>query len=138
MLDLFGRVTMTITRIEERRRFERLNDRIFILCQFVKKKDVDIIKGFSNDVSAGGLCFETDRFISPQAIFSLEIYQPLRRSKEELINVSALAKVKWVRQTDIAGKYEGSNKYKIGVEFVKIDNRERKAIAEYVQDKLNI
>lgn len=129
---------MAITRIEERRRFRRLNDRIFILCQLMKKKDMDVIKGFSNDISASGLCFETDRVISPQAIFSLEIYQPLRRSKEELTAVSALAKVKWVTQMDIVSKYEGSNKYRVGVEFVEIDNRERKAIAEYVQDKLNI
>ena len=129
---------MALSLIEDRRRFRRVNDRIFILCQFMKKKYVDIIKGFSNDLSAGGLCFETDRFISPQAIFSLEIYQPLRQSKEELITVFALAKAKWVTQTDIAGKYEGSNKYIIGVEFVEVDNRERKAIAEYVQDKLNI
>lgn len=129
---------MAITRIEERRRFRRLNDRIFILCQFMKNENVDIVKGFSNDISAGGLCFETDRVISPRAIFSLEIYQPLRQSKEELVTVFALAKVKWVRQTDIAGKYEGSNKYKIGVEFVEVDNRERKAIAKYVQEKLNI
>lgn len=127
---------MTNTRIEDRRRFRRLNDRIFILCQFMKKKDVDVIKGFSNDISAGGLCFETDRFISPQAVFSLEIYQPLRHSREELTTVFALAKVKWVTQTDIAGKYEGSNKYRVGVEFVEIGERERNVMAGYVQDKL--
>ncbi|MBI4684546.1 MAG: PilZ domain-containing protein [Nitrospirae bacterium] len=128
---------MVIAPIEERRRFSRLNNRIFILCRFRKKKNVDIIKGFTNDISPGGLMFETDRLIPPQGVLNLEIYQPLSQFSRGIISIPILAKVKWVTEMNIADKYKGSNKYRIGVEFAKIDARERKVIAEYVQDKLS-
>lgn len=128
---------MPIPLMKELRTFSRLNDRIFILCRFRKKKDVDIIKGFTNDISAGGLMFETDRLIPPKDVLNLEIYQPLSQFTREIISIPILAKVKWVTEMNIADKYEGSNKYRMGVEFIKIDDRERKVIAEYVQDKLS-
>ena len=128
---------MDIAHLKERRRFSRLNERIFIFCRFMEEEDVDIIKGFANNVSAGGLMFEIERSIPPQTIFSLEIYQPLIQSKEEFISISASAKVKWATQIDSADKYGNSNKYRIGVEFVEIDDGERKTIAEYVQSELN-
>ncbi len=126
-----------MSHLKERRRFPRLNEGVFFLYQFMEKKDMDIMKGFTNNISTGGLMFETDRPISAEDLFILEIYQPLRQFKEEIISISTAVKVRWVTQIDRSDKYEGSNKYRIGVEFVEIDKEERKTIAKYMQNKLN-
>lgn len=127
---------MDIAYPKERRRFPRLNEYIFILCQFMEKEKMNIIKGFTANISAGGLMFETDRFISADCVFILEIYQPLGRSRREISAISTSAKVKWIMQIDNAEKYEGSNRYRIGVKFIDINDGDRKAITEYVQDNL--
>ena len=124
-----------IGQIKEKRRFPRLNDRILIFSKTAES--LEPVRDITKNISSSGLMFEPCRSISPQTIFDLEIYQPLRESKREFISISILAKVKWVTQINIPDKYEGSNKYRIGVEFIEIDDRERKWIAGYVQDKLN-
>ena len=125
---------------EERRRFPRLNDRIIIHYRYTEKKNADMgnaIKGFSKNISAGGLMFESDRSIPAQAIFNLEIYQPLRNSNEQIISIPALAKVKWKVRIDNTNEDKGSNKYRIGAEFLEIDAGERNAIAKYVKGKIS-
>ena len=129
---------MNIAGLKEKRKFPRLNTRAFILYRFMEKKRLNMIKGFTNNISTGGLMFETDRQILTQGIFILEIYQPLGQSGEEIISISTTAKIKWVNQIDIPDKYKGSNKHRIGIEFVEMNNDERKTITEYVQDKLNL
>ena len=123
--------------IKERRKFPRLNERIFILCQSKEKPGMNTIKGFTKNISAGGLMFETDRPISKQDVFILEIYQPLRQSGQESISITTLAKAKWVTPINSIEKYEGIDRFKMGMEFVKLDDKDRKAIAKCVQAKLN-
>jgi len=129
-------ITMGTVRTGKRRRFCRLNDHIFILCQLMEKENVRIVKAFTRNISAGGLCFETEQPIPARTVLSLEIYQPLRKSEGRILSIPAQAKVKWVISNDTATRYQGSNKYRLGVEFVKIGGRERKEIAGYVKDKL--
>lgn len=127
--------------LEEKRRFPRLNNRILIHYQLIEKKEADmgdIIKGFTKNISAGGLMFETDKPIPMQSVLNLEVYQPLTQSGEQIISIFTLAKVKHAMRIDDADRYEGSNKYRIGMEFVEIDDIEKKIIANYVKAGLNI
>ena len=89
---------METTRLEERRRFSRLNQDIFILCQSMEEENKNIIKGFTNNISAGGLMFESDRYMLCTKCFVLELYQPQGESQNEIISISTLARVKWVKQ----------------------------------------
>lgn len=120
---------------KEKRRFKRIEESIFILLQFGEREGLTLIKGFANNISAGGLMFETDRPIPCVKHFILEIYQPQGESQDEIISITTLAEVKWVKQIDTADRFDGSNKFKIGMEFIKIDDKARKTIADYVQTK---
>jgi c-di-GMP-binding flagellar brake protein YcgR len=102
----------------------------------MEKENVRIVKAFTRDISAGGLCFETEQPITARTVLSLEIYQPLRKPEGRILSIPVQAKVKWVISTNTATRYQGSNKYRLGVEFVKIGGRERKEIAGYVKDEL--
>lgn len=123
--------------IKERRLFPRLNERIFILCQSKEKPGINIIKGFTKNISVGGLMFESDRPLSRQGTFILEIYQPSIQSGEEFISITNLAKVKWVTPIDLTQEYEGIDKFKVGMEFLEFDDRDKNTIAKYVLVKLN-
>lgn len=128
---------MDILPVRERRRFPRIDKRIFILCQSGEKPDTNIIKGFTKDISAGGLMFESDRPIPCAKHFILEIYHPQREPGDEIISLAALAKVKWVKRIDTAVRLEGSNKFQIGIEFINAGDKTRQIIANYVQRGLN-
>lgn len=103
----------------------------------MQEENTNTIKGFTDNISAGGLMFETDRSMSRTKDFILEIYQPQRESQNDIISIATLAKVKWVKRIDTADRLEGANKFKIGMEFIKLNNRTRKIIANYVKIKLN-
>ena len=123
--------------IKERRISPRLNERIFILCQSKEKPGMNIIKGFTKNISAGGLMFESDGPLPRQDIFILEIYQPSIQSGQEFISITTLAKARWVTPIDLTKEYEGIDKFKVGMEFLKFNGRDRNTIAKYVQAKLN-
>lgn len=122
--------------IKEGRRFPRLNERIFILCQSKEKPGMNVVKGFTENISSGGLMFESGEPLPRQDTFILEICQPIQTG-QEFISISALAKIKWVTPMDSAQEREGRNKFKVGMEFLKLDDRDRNTIAKYVQAKLN-
>ncbi len=98
---------------------------------------MNIIKRFTKNISAGGLMFESDGPLPRQDIFILDIYQPSIQSGQEFISITALAKVKWVTPIDFTKEYEGIDKFKVGMEFLKLDDRDRSTIAKYAQTKLN-
>jgi hypothetical protein len=127
---------MSTVRTGERRRFCRLNDHIFVLCRLIEKENVHTVKAFTKNIGEGGLCFETEQFIPVRTVLDLEVYQPLRKPEGIILSIPAQAKVKWVISTDTATRYEGANKYRSGVEFVKIGDREKKEIAGYVKDAM--
>lgn len=117
-----------------------MDERLFIHYQFVKDKESDtrdIIKEFTKNISAGGLMFEADSPIPAQSIFNLEIYQPLRNSKAEIISIPTLAKVKWIALIDNADEDKDSDRYRMGIEFVGVDIVDRNRIAEYVRGRSN-
>lgn len=128
---------MDILPVRERRRFPRIDKCIFIFCQLTQKENINTIKGFTDNISAGGLMFEADRSIPCTKHFILEIYQPQGESQDEIISLAALAKVKWVKPIDTVVRLEGSNKFQIGIEFINVDDKIRQIIANYVQRELN-
>jgi len=118
--------------ILEKRKFPRLKDNIFVFCRSGPTFS-DEFKAITCDMSGGGLMFETERDITPESKLELEIYQPSVKYKDLIFLLSAQAKVIWVKKKEDASRMIGTNKYQIGMEFVKIEKEDKDRIIEYVK-----
>ena len=120
----------------ERRRYLRLKDNILIFGNLMSSP-LGKFKAFTNDISAGGLMFESERGISKERELELEIYQPTDRHKYMLFSITVLAKIIWIRKIAKENFDPGENKYRIGMEFSKIKDEDRQRIAKYVENNLS-
>ena len=118
----------------ERRRFPRSKDNIFVLCSLKASTPVEF-KVVASDISAGGLIFETERDVSKDSELELQIYQPRNRDKNMIFSIPVLAKVAWIRKIEKDNFEKGENKYRIGIEFLEIKEKDRKIIANYLEKK---
>lgn len=121
----------------EYRKYIRL-DSVFpvqfrLLSLDAKSSLSDILQGFTNNISKGGICLEVNnlnpdlvRLIKDQqAKLSLDIDMPLNRP------VKAKAKIAWVKE--IIGT--PPNKYFIGLRYEEIDSGQNKKIMHYALTK---
>ena len=115
----------------EKRKFQRLEDNIFILGA-LKANHADGFKAFTRDISGGGLMFETDRDILAGSELELEIYQPSNGSKKVIFSVYVIAKVTWTKEIEKDAFEEGENRYRVGVEFSEIKEEDRQRIINFV------
>ena len=120
----------------ERRKFSRFRDNIFIFGN-LKSSPTEKFKAFTEDISAGGLTFETERDVPKMSELELEIYQPMDCEKRVIFSIPLLAKVKWTRIIEKDNFEQGENKHRVGIEFSEIKEEDRKIIAKYVERKIS-
>lgn len=120
---------------QERRKFSRIKDNIFIFCKW--KPDYRVIEWITKDISEMGLRFESDKFVPPSTFMEMEIYQPLNYLKSRIVSIYVLANVVWVKEIKKGGRYKGSNRYIAGAKFTKISKQDRSIIANYVKERFN-
>ena len=120
----------------ERRGFPRLKENIFLFYR-LHLSSSDEFKAVIYNISGGGLMFETERDIPPGTKLLLEIYQPIKQSKNMILSVSVLAKIIWQRKIEKDDFEKGENKYKVGVEFTEIKEEDRQRIAKYVEEQIS-
>lgn len=120
----------------ERRKSPRLKSNIFIHgC--LRANPIKELKAFTNDISAGGLMFETERDIPQDSNLELELYQPMNRARRIIFFLPVLVKVIWTKGIEKDEFEKGENKYKIGVQFTEIKEGDREIIAKYVEENLS-
>jgi len=117
----------------DKRNFSRIQDRILIICNSNSSPG---LKAFTKDISAGGLMLELDRKIPVGDKLDLEICQPINRDKTIILSITTLVKVIWVGKIGRDKFEEGENKYKMGVQFLEINEDNRSRIADYIENKL--
>jgi len=117
----------------DRRRYSRLGDSVFILGN-LRSNPTEKFRAPTQNISAGGLMFETEKDISQDTTLDLEIYQPIDCRKSTIFSIAVLARVAWIREIEKNNFEEGRNKYRIGVEFLEIKEEDRSRIAEYVEE----
>lgn len=127
---------MGTARRVERRRFGRLNERIFIRYWLAQRAGATVYESFAGNISAGGLCFECERSMRTDTHLALELYQPLKGAAGRFLCIAARGQVRWAARNDTRPIYKGANNYLAGVEFVQIRRDERKQVATYVHDRL--
>lgn len=123
----------------ERRESPRVKDNIFIRCQLNsglpcrQAGPTEEFEAISEDISAGGLMFKTERNISKESKVNMEIGQPIDRDKTMIFCIPVLTKVIWVRKIAKDHFEEGENKYSVGVEFLEIQDEDRQRIIQYAE-----
>jgi c-di-GMP-binding flagellar brake protein YcgR len=123
----------------ERRHFRRLNGNIFLIINLSSDSnnciDTSIrqFKSFTKNIGAGGLMFETEEDIVEESKeLAIEIYQPLNCDKTLVYIIPVLAKVIWTERIAKEHFENGENKFKVGIEFIKIKDRDRQKILKYI------
>lgn len=120
---------------QERRKFSRIEDNIFIFCKL--KPDYRVIEWITKDISEMGLRFESDKFVPPLTFMEMEIYQPLDYLKRKIVSIYVLANVVWVKEIREGSRCKGSNRYIAGVKFTKISKHDRGIIVNYMKERFN-
>jgi len=118
---------------QERRKFSRIEDNIFIFCKL--KPDYRVIEWVTKDISEMGLRFESDKFVPPSTLMEMEIYQPLNYLKSKIVSIYVLANIVWVKAIRKGSRCKGSNRYIGGVKFTKITKQDRDIIVNYVKER---
>lgn len=118
----------------ERRKFPRVKDNIFSLYH-LSSCPAEEFRAISNDISAGGLMFETERNISKGSKVYMEIDQPIDCDKTMIFCIPVLTKVIWLKKIDKDNFETGENKYKVGIEFLEIKEEDRNRIAKYITEE---
>lgn len=116
----------------ERRKYPRLKDNVFIFGDLTSNPTEEF-KAFTEDISAGGLMFETERDIPQDTRLDLEIYQPRDGRKSMIFSIPALARVVWIREIEKNNFEDGENKYRVGIEFSQIKEENKQKIIKYVE-----
>jgi c-di-GMP-binding flagellar brake protein YcgR len=119
----------------ERRRYSRLRDNVFIFGN-VMTNSGDEFKAFTQNISVGGLMFETERDISQESELELEIYQPMESDKRVIFSIFVRAKVIWAEKRGKGNFEQGENRYRIGIEFSEIKDEDRQIVIKYVARRL--
>ncbi len=120
----------------EKRRFARLKEKIFIFGN-LRLSPTKEFRAFTQNISASGLMFEAERDILNQQELELEIYQPMDCDKRVIFSIPVLAKVKWTKKIEKDNFEKGENKYRVGIEFSEIKEKDRKIICNYVERGLS-
>lgn len=110
----------------EHRKFSRLGTIWKLEYRTIAAEELnkDALKGFTLNISGGGICFEADNEISNGTLLALEL-----KSKVFPSSIIALGKTVWCKKEDARDKYE------VGVEFwwTGWDNQDAQfAMADYI------
>lgn len=116
-------------REKDGRAYPRVKDYIFIFCWGGTRQSV--IEGITNNLSAGGACFDLPAAYAPGSEIWMELYLPRDYHKTLLESVYAKAEVVWTSELKLDG---AGNKFRTGVSFTRIDDRDRERIVRYVED----
>ena len=108
----------------EKRKFERLRTRA--LTWIKDPKTGKVVRGLTNDISAGGVCVVVDKVYQPGTELELEIeLSDLRRS------VKFVARVVRTEQLGEARKRDEDPPMKTGLVYIRLDPKDQSLLMQY-------
>jgi c-di-GMP-binding flagellar brake protein YcgR len=119
----------------EKRKYSRLKDFIFISCHF-KEEPLKEFKAVTQNISGGGLMFECERRIAKGIDLGIDLYQPTNSFKTLIFVISIAAKVVWMQKIKHGFFELGANKYRMGIEFTNIKEKDKEIIMQYIADNV--
>lgn len=108
--------------MEENRRFPRVE--IHVPLHYQVRGAPEFNNAITNNISMGGLGFVNEEFIAPKNDLILEI-----NILSHLLN--SIGKVVW------SSPLLHSNRYRVGVEFLELDEKEKNYLQDYIDMQMN-
>ena len=107
----------------ERRKYARLRASIVEYCPIERSTVREMT--FTENLGGGGICFLASERLQEGTLLSLKIY--LSNMSQP---ISAKGKVAWIQNSSFLDSRKSQN-YDLGVEFIEIDEEDRKKILDY-------
>lgn len=110
----------------EKRKFQRLS----IQTEVVYNKEVTAKKekkSLSKDISRGGICLIVYEKLEVSDILELKILLP-----DGIKPIQAKGRIVWVKKFLIEGPFGGGDRYDVGIEFIKINNKEKTELDKFL------
>jgi c-di-GMP-binding flagellar brake protein YcgR len=113
------------THVEDKRRFKRIDSNLQVHYKNLRQAGELPIGSLTRNLSEGGVCFQTSKFISLACRLVLEISIPNSPKP-----VKAISKVAWIR------KVPSSDQYELGNQFLEITREDKASIINFVNESL--
>ena len=112
---------------QERRKYPRCEEEMSLLYKYPKAAEIKTSP--TRNISGGGVCFETEAQVSPGDVLEIQINKPIDGGLGAILPIHVDARVTWIEQVK-------PGKYKLGLQFVDIDEKYRKEIIRNVEKNL--
>jgi len=113
------------------RKYLRLDTSFDVLFHVLTEKQGSEGRAQALDAGAGGVKIFTDKKLSKGTQLNLSFFIGNEKQDSE---VSAVGEVVWVRELKVGG--QELNRYEVGLQFVKIETKDRDKIFKYVYKRL--
>ena len=111
--------------MKERRRFVRLNAQVDIAYSKVDTQNKENLS-LTKNISAGGICLICYEPVRVKDMLDLKIILPVSQEP-----IKVLGRVVWVKEFIVGGPERGK-RYDAGIEFVEINDGDRKQIEQFI------
>ena len=106
--------------IEEKRRYPRVESNLPLQYKNIKKLSGVSMGSLASNISAGGIRFKTNEFISLACRLVVEINLPTIPKP-----IKAISKVAWIRKLPVGEQYE------LGIQFLEIAKEDKDHITNF-------
>lgn len=115
-----------IGKIEERRRYRRMESNLPLQYRNLKKIGESSTGVLSRNICEGGVSFKSNEFISLACRLVLEITLPMASRP-----IKAISKVAWIRKIPLSDQYE------LGNQFLEMTKEDKTHIVNFIDNALN-
>jgi uncharacterized protein (TIGR02266 family) len=112
------------TDVQERRKYVRLTADVEVRYDVLDTKSHEAMQAVTRNISAGGICLIINEQLPIGTVLQLDIYLPQNQPV-----IKAKGKIVWISAFRMANEKE---RYDAGIEFIEIDEEQRKIIDKYV------
>ena len=111
--------------IVDKRKYARVNSSLPLHYRNLKVAGDPTVESSSRNLSEGGVCFKSSRFISLACRLVLEITLPAQPKP-----IKAITKVAWIK------RIPDSEQYELGNQFLEITREDKARVAEYISKNI--
>lgn len=112
--------------VDNKRRYKRVDSNVPVVYKNLRMPTELPAGSIARNLSEGGVCFQTNKFISLACRLVVEIAIP-----SVLKPIKAISKVAWIRRIPLSDQYE------LGNQFLEITKEDKASILSFVNQSLS-